>query len=114
MNSIVHAYLTAALWATCDDEGDPLSNSYGIEDVDERTKNVAVIDCDKFKLQATSLLREMRSDQIGHDLFLTRNGHGVGFWDRDLGEVGDKLTKLAEAMGPAEFYVGDDDKIYSM
>ena len=29
---------------------------------------------------------------IGHDFWLTSQGHGAGFWDRGLGEVGDTLT----------------------
>lgn len=28
----------------------------------------------------------------GRDFLYTRNGHGVGFWDRDLGKVGDDLA----------------------
>jgi hypothetical protein len=46
--------------------------------------------------------------QVGHDLWFTRNGHGVGFWDRP--EVYGKdnariLTLMARAMGEhyAEF-----------
>ncbi len=31
----------------------------------------------------------------GRDYWYTRNGHGVGFWDRGLGEVGDKLADAA-------------------
>lgn len=33
----------------------------------------------------------------GHDLWLTGQRHGVGFWDRGYGEAGDRLTKSAEA-----------------
>jgi hypothetical protein len=49
---------------------------------------------------------------VGHDLWLTRNGHGAGFWDRGLGDVGDKLTAIAKRMGSKSLYVGDDGKIY--
>ncbi len=35
----------------------------------------------------------------GHDLWLTRRGHGCGFWDRGLGALGDRLTAYAEGMG---------------
>lgn len=31
-------------------------------------------------------------EHIGHDFWLTSQGHGAGFWDRGLGEVGDTLT----------------------
>ena len=40
--------------------------------------------------------------QIGHDFILTRNGHGTGFWDRGLGEIGDRLTKWAKTFGSIE------------
>jgi hypothetical protein len=29
---------------------------------------------------------------LGHDLWLTSCGHGTGFWDRGLGDLGDRLT----------------------
>ena len=31
-------------------------------------------------------------EHVGHDFWLTSQGHGAGFWDRGLGEVGDTLT----------------------
>ena len=30
--------------------------------------------------------------QAGMDYYLTRNGHGAGFWDRGLGDIGDALS----------------------
>ena len=51
-------------------------------------------------------------EQIGHDIALTRNGHGSGFWDHDDGEVGAVLTEAAEALGEVWPYVGDDGLIY--
>lgn len=44
----------------------------------------------------------------GHDLWLTRNHHGAGFWDRGLGAVGDVLTREAHAMGSSDVYVSDE------
>ena len=45
--------------------------------------------------------------QLGHDLWFTRNGHGVGFWDREkfYGEHADIFTGMARAQGyhDAEF-----------
>lgn len=31
-------------------------------------------------------------EHVGHDFWLTSQGHGAGFWDRGLDEVGDTLT----------------------
>ena len=54
-----------------------------------------------------------RNDEhLGHDLWLSRNRHGAGFWDRGLGDVGDKLDKAAKAVGERYLYVGDDGLIY--
>jgi hypothetical protein len=43
------------------------------------------------------------ASQAGHDLALTRNGHGTGFWDHDAGKPGDVLTEGAVALG--EYYL---------
>jgi hypothetical protein len=48
-----------------------------------------------------------------HDFWLTRNGHGAGFWDGDWpDEVGRKLTALSKEFGEQWHYVGDDGLIY--
>ena len=46
--------------------------------------------------------------QFGHDLALTRNGHGAGFWDRGLGEAGRVLTDWAESLGELHIFHGHD------
>ena len=51
-------------------------------------------------------------DSFGNDLWFTRNGHGCGFWDRGMGDLGDKLTKLAKAMGSRYLLEGDDGMAY--
>lgn len=47
-------------------------------------------------------------EQAGRDFWYTRNGYGVGFWDRGLGPVGDRLTERADAFGSIDLYRGDD------
>lgn len=51
---------------------------------------------------------DMTPDMVGYDFYLTRNGHGCGFWDHGLGEVGKWLTGIAKPYGEASAYVGDD------
>ena len=52
--------------------------------------------------------------QAAHDLWLTRNGHGAGFWDRgDLyGPYADMFTTSSEAMRECSVYLGDDGLVY--
>jgi len=72
-------YLVAALWTN---EMDEFS---AVCDIDEDSKAIATIHCQRFLNEASPLLTEEWTDeQIGHDIWLTRGGHGAGFWDRDL------------------------------
>lgn len=65
-------------------------------------------------VNAKLLARAGDEAQNGHDFWLTRNGHGVGFWDRGYDkEVGDALTKASESFGEVDLYVGDDGRIYA-
>lgn len=48
----------------------------------------------------------------GHDFWYTRNGHGVGFWNRGLTPIGDYLTTAAKAFRETNLYLGDDGLLY--
>lgn len=39
------------------------------------------------------------AEQAGHDFYLTRAGHGAGFWDRGLGDLGKRLTDASKPYG---------------
>lgn len=50
---------------------------------------------------------------VGHDFWLTRCGHGAGFWDGDLPkDLGDRLTNASTLAGNVDPYIGDDGLIY--
>ena len=114
---MVDNYVIAALWSTTDDEGEPLDATYDEDDLAPETRAAAERVCRDFVELAVGdglapTLEGMGPEQAGHDLWLTREGHGAGFWDRGLGERGDRLTKWAKTFGSADWYVGDDGKIY--
>lgn len=53
--------------------------------------------------------------QIGHDLWLTRNGHGSGFWDKEdlYGPItSEHLDAYATTCGEVYVYAGDDGLLY--
>lgn len=50
--------------------------------------------------------------RAGHDLVFTANGHGAGFWDRGLGDVGERLSAAARASGEMELTAGDDMRVH--
>ncbi len=52
------------------------------------------------------------ASRAGHDFWLTRNGHGAGYWDGDLQDhIGESLTECARLAGACELYVNDADEI---
>jgi hypothetical protein len=107
MNQMVQAYIECALWA------EDLN-----ADLAPETLAAMSAECGVFVQRVGQQEREALlalPTQAGHDLWLTRNGHGTGFWDRPeiWGEEGSKsLTLAAKAMGERELYIGDDGLIY--
>ena len=126
LDDFTTAYIECALWCTNDESdesgGEPLDDNYGIGDISQKALESIVEDCKDFQESNKELLEQAYElytpsawtpqSQAGHDFMLTRNGHGAGFWDRGIGEVGNKLTKACEPYGECYFYVGDDGKIY--
>jgi hypothetical protein len=108
---VVAAYIQAALWSSVDGFGEPLDSNYSKDDLSIYALNRMTRDCEEFCTRAETLLLGMEFQQIGHDFWLTRNRHGVGFWDRGLGDRGNRLTEIAQSMGEIELYVGDDGQI---
>ncbi len=45
---------------------------------------------------------------VGHSLWLSRNGHGAGFFDGDIGGVSDRLQDAARSLGESSIYISDD------
>jgi hypothetical protein len=111
---ITRHYLLAALWTTTDEHGEPFDATYDIQDISAETLAEAIEDVTDFVDSNESLLvvSGLSDPQIGHDFWLTRNGHGAGFWDRGLGQVGEALSKASEPYGEVDLYAGDDGYIY--
>jgi hypothetical protein len=119
------AYVEAALWSTNDESndqgGDPLDKNYAAADIAPETMARMVADCTAFQAANGEHICDgnvttpySADEQAGHDFWLTRNGHGAGFFDGDWDEsVSRILTDAASAFGEFDLYVGDDGKIYS-
>ena len=111
--TVLDAYLTCALWSSInyDEHGEFLDADYDTDDFTDKARAAAVKDLADFLLANYADFEGMDDGQIGHDFWLTRNHHGAGFWDRGLGERGDRLTKAAQAYGGVDLYVNADGKI---
>lgn len=108
------AYISAAFWSSSDDNDKPLEETYTSGDISGELMDQMIEDCGNFLAKAGLPAEKMV--QAGHDFWLTRNGHGVGFWARPEvygEEKAQELTTLAESFGPVDLYVGDDGRIYA-
>ena len=106
------AYLDCIAWVDCvDDQDENFENAAFSDELLEEAKN----DCKEFLDIAGDKLTDNQLEQAGHDLWLTRNGHGAGFWDRGdfYNGHGDYFTSLCECKFQEKYvYVGDDNLIY--
>lgn len=133
LDEFLASYLEAALWSSTDDSGEPLDRSYGPDDLASETLAKMRTDCVTFldhklggRLIAIAERLEAEgkwhlpaganctvTEYAGHDLWLTRWGHGCGFWDGDWPRgIGEGLDKLAEQFGSFDLYVGNDGLIH--
>jgi hypothetical protein len=108
---VLQAYLETALWSSIDDDGTPLDDEFFIGDISIEAVEMARTDVGNFVDMIGDIDEE--ETQIGHDFWLTRNGHGAGFWDGDYPEATEKiLMDAVKNFHEIWVYVGDDNKIY--
>jgi hypothetical protein len=105
-DAMTSAYIEAIYFTETGDDGQPDPGA----SLTASTELEAWAACHRLRLACAGDLDLSQYDpaQVGHDLWLTRNGHGVGFWDRPTvyGEENSRILSLmAKAMGPhdAEF-----------
>jgi hypothetical protein len=95
-------YLECASWSDM-----PEDVESGL-DFDAATEEMALADCMRFCGMSWDIIENCRPDQVGHDLWLTRNHHGTGFWDRPEiygGQVNaEKLTDIAQKFREVSVY----------
>lgn len=121
LSPFVEAYITAALWSTNDNsaeedgrDGEFLDDNFGIGDVAPEAMEKIKADCAKFLSEYGDVIEEvgLTQEQAGHDFWLTREGHGTGFWDRGLGAFGRTLAEAAKRFGETYIEVGDDGQLH--
>jgi len=124
-DTMLEHYIAAALWSTNDEStpagGEPLDCNYGPEDIHPDTLAKMRDDVERFLIDHRDDIYMWEGDtspleQAGHDFWLTRNGHGVGFWESEWTDIatdpGSRLDKTAKKFGEFDLYVGDDGMIH--
>jgi hypothetical protein len=113
---LLDQYLHTALWSSTytpdenEDNDEPFDENYDIDDISESFRDQSRVDLIDFLESAGDLLSDTDVN-AGHYFWLTRCGHGAGFWDGDYVN-GDRLTDLCKPYGNIDLYVGADGLVY--
>ena len=120
LSEIVRSELDSLLWSSVDEQEENMDKHYTSDDAtvelharlwDELSKLLGENISTKLYYALTAYKERFGQDtpnQFGHDLALTRNHHGAGFWDRGLGVAGDVLTEWAQSLGELHLFHGND------
>jgi hypothetical protein len=116
LSEFERGYVACALWSSGEEFDD-----MGIADLNAQTFARMRKDCREFLKQCepewiadSSFIGKRSSEspieaRAGHDFWLTRSGHGAGFWDGDWQEpAASGLDKLARSFGEHELYTYQD------
>lgn len=117
LDSFTQGYVECLFFTECHADNPELEHASFAELAPETLARI-VEDCRDFQTSFAELLeRAFEFDhydesRAGHDFWLTRNGHGAGFWDRGLGAIGQRLTEMSKPFGSCDLYRGDNDRLY--
>ena len=118
IDDFTRGYIECLLWSTTDDNDKPLDDNYSYGDISPAFMLRIKADCYRFQQDNAADLDQAVSprpsewsamSQAGHDFWLTRNGHGAGFWDASNGvpypdDVAERLTNAAHKFGNVDVY----------
>lgn len=121
LDEFTQGYIEAMFFTYCSDPDDGELEGRGYGDLSQTALVTIIADCKLFQeanadlLQRAETLGEAQAcydmERAGNDYWYSRNGHGVGFWDRGLGEVGELLHKACQYR-EVYVYLGDDDMVH--
>lgn len=101
VDEMTRAYLECAEWCGLDDEGHAALELAVRPTWDKDTTATAIDLCARFLADHESEIGSEHT-RAGHDLWLTRNRHGAGFWDGGWpSPAAGLLTVDAHALGTA-------------
>jgi hypothetical protein len=133
IDAFTAGYIECALWSSSagieiaddgtvteapDDDRSFLMHNFSEDDLAPSALGSIIEECARFQAEAERLL-EIASRQRfgesaafpsyhGHDFWLTRNGHGAGFWDRGYRfGIGEALSDIARSYGSSDMYYAD-------
>jgi hypothetical protein len=115
IDTILKAYLECVIFTEegyHDEDDNDSFEGKGIYDFSETARKTAKDQIEWFVSAAADALDDISDESIGHDIWYTRNGHGVGFWSRGYEKnIDETLCELCEILGNVDAYVSENDEI---
>lgn len=124
LDEFTRSFFQAALWSTVanatnndNDDRSFAALGYDIDDFDPHVRNALAEECESFQEEfgdaidadvqrSPAMPWPSNRELAGYGLWMTRNGHGVGFWDGDWPEpLSEILTDSAQRLGEVQLYV---------
>jgi hypothetical protein len=127
VSRMMNGYVECALWSESggivwDDDSqrfveDPdndqsfLDHNFEPDDITSESLEKMLQDVTAFAMDNADDLAMWEPEQAGHDFWLTRNGHGAGFWDRGNGAAGDRLTEASKSYGQGRLWYDETEEV---
>ena len=110
LDAFTQGYIEAMLFTADEDLNEPR-----FEELSESAMTILQTDCLVFQERAGRALEALPDGYdlraAGGDFWFTRNGHGVGFWSRDV-DLPPELDEIARQFCGCDLYQGDDGRLY--
>lgn len=121
-----NAYLAAALWSSTDESGEHLDARFSDDNFSCEARMVLFSFAMVFYSRNWYFIKALKEKGVdpypeqyslfclaGHDLWLTQNGHGAGFWANDYwGCYQDIFDKAASSLSELDIIIGDDGRLH--
>lgn len=112
LETFTAAYIGCALWSSSVTDVDDVEIDLTAHEMAPECRSRMEADCASFYAENGDHMED--DEQGGHDFWLTRCGHGAGFWDGDWPDaVATLLTTAAVQFGNVDLYIGDDGLIHA-
>lgn len=119
LDAFTRGYIEAMFFTSTGTGDDEELENVTVADLADETLQRIVADCAAFQAANVDALGaagyqtgyEYDDECAGRDYWFTRNGHGVGFWDRGLGDAGERLSAACRRQ-ETDLYLGDDGRLY--
>jgi hypothetical protein len=126
IKKIMDSYLECAIWTEEERLEEENTEGYegeikdlipeadlNIHNFSDDSKIKAYEDIKLFLKYAGDSVDGIDEEQLGHDIWLSRNLHGAGFFDRGYDDdIEKRLMDSAHKIGGVDIYLGDDGLLY--